>query len=199
MNIANEETINCETFHNHIRAYIDDELPVNIRITFMEHAGKCLSCEQDLREMESVKKLLAGLQHFDVLPEFNFRLKSSIRRELQRSRNPLYPARLFLSEHFYKVLVIPACALAIILGVMYYHAAPVGEITKQEPVEYMSTAPAKEMVDLAAEQDESSVEEVNYILETLTSTDAERGIFLGEEVETIQTLPVNDNLSLVSF
>jgi len=199
LNIANEETFSCEMFHDHIRAYIDDELPVNIRVTFMEHAGKCLGCGQDLRDMESVKKLFARMQRFNVSPEFDFRLKSSIRRELQRSRNPLYPVRLFLSEHIYKVLLVPTCALAIILGVMYYHVAPVGEITKQEPVEYTSTAPAKEIVDLAAEQDDSSIEEVNYILETLTSTDAERGIFLGEEVETIQSSPVNNNLSLVSF
>ena len=49
------------------------------------------------------------------------------------------------------------------------------------------------------ENENSSVEEVNYVLEIIKPTDMERRVFLHEPDGTVQSIPINNDLTLVSF
>ena len=93
MKNANEVSMTCSTFKDNMRAFIDDELPVNIQSVFLKHSSECTSCNRDLRMMQNVKKALSNLERVSVSPEFDFRMKSSIRREYELLRNPFYVFR----------------------------------------------------------------------------------------------------------
>lgn len=190
--------LTCLLFKDNIRVFIDDEFPVNQKSSFLEHAEKCNDCNKDLLTMQRIKKELANFKPLKVSPEFDFRIKSSIRREYDLLRNPYYSFKIFIQENAAKLLFVPASVVILIFSVMLYNSN-----TEQNspilPAEITSLIDAREGVDLTSNQDNSRIEEVNYVLETVKSTDADRGIFHVNPDGTFTTSMTDNNVTLISF
>jgi len=194
---ANEFT--CSMFGENLRAFIDNELPINQRSAFLDHASKCNKCNRELLYMQHVKKELAGLRRVTVSPEFDFKMKSLVRHEHEKLRSSLYSFRLFISENSNKFIVAPVFALLILVGMVFYNNSNNRETTTILPDVVTSLINAENGVEIIPENNNSSVEEVNYVLETVKPTDMERRIFLHEPDGTVQSIPINNDLTLVSF
>ena len=199
MKIVNENHFTCSMFRKNLRAFIDNELPVNIKTVFLEHASVCSSCNHYLLEMQSLKKELANLKHFSVSHEFDFRMRSCIRSEYEKLRNPLYSLKIFVYENFSKFIAVPACVALIIFGIVLYNdsnerqtAAVLNDIVS-------SAIDSHNGVELIPQNESSFVEEVNYVLETVKPSEVESGIFLNEPEGTVPTSPNPNELTLISF
>ena len=199
MKSANEVSMKCSTFKENIRAFIDDELPVNIRSAFLKHSSECTSCNHELQMMQHVKKTLLNLKRVSVSPEFDFRMKSSIRREYELIRNPFYVFKVIIFENMYKFMMVPAVAVVVVASIIIYTNHAKLQMTPMLPVEVISQIDARDSFELGFEDENTDVDEVRYILETVKPLDGERGIFLNEPDYTIHTDSVNDNLTLVGF
>jgi len=194
---ANECT--CSMFYENIRAFIDDELPINQKSVFLDHASKCTKCNRELLYMQYVKRELAALRRVTISPEFDFKMKSLIRREHENLRNPLYSLKLFMNENLGKFIAAPAFAILILVGIIFYNNSNSRETTPILPGVVTAQINAENGVELIPENENSSVEEVNYVLEIIKPTDMERRIFLHEPDGTVQSIPINNDLTLVSF
>ena len=199
MRNANEVSFNCTMFKKNIRAFIDDELPVNEQSVFLNHASECHSCDIELLMMQKVKKILSNLERVSISPEFDFRMKSSLRREYERLRNPLHVAKIFITENMFKLIAAPAVGMLIILCVILYSNYNKSQIITELPVEVTSYIDAQKGIELIGDEDNSYVDEVNYILETVRPLDVEQEIFLNEPDNTVHTVSMNNNLTFISF
>ena len=199
MKNANEVSLTCSIFKENIRAFIDDELPVNIQSAFLKHSSECASCNHELCMMQEVKKALANLEHVSVSPEFDFRMKSSIRREYELLRNPFYVFKIIIFENIKKFITVPAVAVLVIAGIFFYTNYGKNQMMPVLPVEVISQIDDRDSVELGFEDENADVDEVRYVLETVKPLDDERGIFLNEPDYTIHTDSVNENLTLVGF
>ena len=149
--------------------------------------------------MKSIKQELENTKHLTVSSEFDFRMRSSIRREQENLRNPFYSFKLFFSENANMFFVAPIFAIILVMSIIFYNNSDKGEITTTLPAEVKSQIDNRESVDLVSDQVNSRVEEVHYVLDTVKHTDAEKGIFTINVDGTVQTLPVNNNITLISF
>ena len=199
MKNANEVSTTCSMFKDNMRAFIDDELPVNIQSVFLKHSSECTSCNHELRMMQNVKKALSNLEHVSVSPEFDFRMKSSIRREYELLRNPFYVFKIIIFENIKKFITVPAVAVLVIAGIFFYTNYGKNQMMPVLPVEVISQIDDRDSVELGFEDENADVDEVRYVLETVKPLDDERGIFLNEPDYTIHTDSVNENLTLVGF
>ncbi len=199
MKNANEVSMTCSMFKDNLRAFIDEELPVNMQSVFLKHSYECTSCERDLRMMQNIKKDLSNLKRVSVSPEFDFRMKSSIRREYEFLRNPLYVFKIIILENINKFITVPAIAALLIAGTFYYTNHGNNKMMPVLPVEVISQIDNRESVTLDFEDKNDDVDEVRYVLETVKHLDGERGIFQNEPDYTIHTDSVNDNLTTVGF
>jgi len=196
---ANENNFTCSMFRKNLRAFIDNELPVNIKSVFLEHASKCSSCNLDLNELQNLKKKLAYLKRFTLSPEFDFRMKSYIRREHEKLRNPLYSFKIFVYENFSKFIAVPACAALIIFGIVFYNNSNERQTVPVLNDIVSSAIDSQNGVELIPQNESSFVEEVNYVLETVKPSDVERGIFLNEPEGTVRSSINPNDLTLISF
>ena len=152
-----------------------------------------------MQDMVALKRGLTNLPCFPVSHEFDFRMKSSIQREYENFRNPLYPVKLFFGENLGKVLAVPAFALIIIAGVVFYNSTNIQQMPQVLPYEVTSQLDTQEGIELVPHDEEPFVEEVNYVLETVKPTDIERGLFLYESDGAINAAQVNNDLTLISY
>lgn len=186
-------------FKENIRAFIDNELPVNQKSIFLDHDSRCYECNLELLGMQRVKKELTSLRRVTVSPGFDFIIKSLIQREHENLRNPLYSLKLFMSENLGKFIVVPAFAILIMMGMVFYNNSNNSQMTPVLPAVVTSLINAEKGVELIPENENSSVEEVNYVLETVKPTDMELRIFLHEPDGTVKSIPINNDLTLVNF
>lgn len=143
--------------------FVDGELPEALRGAVLSHADLCPQCRKELREIERVRKLSAGLPPVTVSPEFDFRLKASLRMEAARLRSPLYRMRLFLRENLLSAVAVPA-VIALFLGGMVYYQSP---LRHAAPVIAGRMAPAAESGQNTAEAPPAEAVDVEYVLESL--------------------------------
>lgn len=175
MKIANEE-FTCKIFREHIRAYLDGELTENIKTYFLDHASQCAACNNTLKDMKRVLKVLSSLKPVTTTPEFDFQLKAKIRLEEVRLRVPLYRFKLFFNENVRYFLAVPALALVIFAAVFFY-------TDNRNPENMLSVADSQGGVALISEAENNADEIVYiyYVLETVQPTDNESGIFLNNQ------------------
>jgi len=186
-------------FYENIRAFIDDELPINQKSVFLDHASKCTKCNLELLHMQYVKRELAALRHVTISPEFDFKMKSLIQREHENLRSPLYSLKLLMNENLGKFIAAPAFAILILVGMIFYYNSNSRETTPILPGVVTAQINAENGVELIPKNENSSVEEVNYVLEIIKPTDMERRVFLHEPDGTVQSIPINNDLTHVSF
>jgi anti-sigma factor RsiW len=117
------DAVSCSLFRKLIMDYIDNELSDKVRSDFLTHSVSCPACCKELKELQYVKKALAGLPPATVSSEFDFRLKSSLRMEEARLRNPIYRMKLYLKENMASLVGVPVAA-ALLLGGMLLHNGP---------------------------------------------------------------------------
>ena len=185
-------------FQDNIRAFIDSELPVNKKSIFLEHASICRKCGHDLSIMQSIKQELSNIKPLTVSSEFDFRMRSSIRREYENQRNPFYSFTIFFRENANMFFVAPVFAIILVMSIILFNSNK-GEITPSLPAEVELQIDNRESVDLVSDQVNSRVEEVHYVLDTVKHTDVEKGIFTINVDGKVQPLPVNNNVTLISF
>jgi len=195
---ANGHSLTCSAFKENIRAYVDEELPVNIRSAFLEHASQCEICALELKEMQNVRKMIARLRRIMVSPEYDFRLKLSIRREYENLRNPFYVFKLFISENLFKLLALPAIGVAVALSVMSYNYIDRNEINHISSYEISTQINAQNGVELVSGNEDSSIGEEKYILETVKPLDVERGVFLNDRINSFQNVS-SSNVVFVTY
>ena len=102
--------------------FIDDELSEKVRSDFLAHSVLCPACRKELKEIQYVKKALAGLPPATVSSEFDFRLKASISLEAARLRSPIYRMKLFLKENMASVIGVPTAAALLLGGMLLYNS-----------------------------------------------------------------------------
>jgi len=190
--------MDCKTFHENLRAFIDNELPVNLYSAFIRHDSDCSACHRDLVSLQKIKNSLAGLRRLSLSPEFDFRMKSSIRREYELLRNPFYIFRLFFFDNLTKFIMVPAFALVLIIGaVLYlsYHdrsGLPPGVVSYLESRESVVLGPDDERID---------VDEVRYVLKSVKPFEFVRDERDSDSVrqDSDSSQPVDNSLTLISF
>jgi len=174
--------------------FIDGELHDSLRADFLSHAASCPSCRKDLRELHSVRNALANLPRAEVMPEFDFRLKASIRLESTRLGSPLYRLRLFLRENMTSVIGVPAAAALFLAAALLYTGFP-GNVgtpvhsTRQPQTEMLarpSFAPA-----------ETLFADVHYVLESVELSEEELNNLSGNR--SGEDSPDTHTISLLSF
>ena len=126
-------------------------------------------------------------------------MKSSLRREYESLRNPLHVAKIFITENMFKFIAAPAVGMLIILCVILYSNYNKSQIITELPVEVTSYIDAQKGIELIGDENNSYVDEVNYILETVRPLDVEQKIFLNEPDNTVHTVSMNNNLTFISF
>lgn len=196
--MKSDNEFNCTMFRDNLRAFIDDELAVNKETIFIGHASNCQACNIELHKMQYVKRCLANLERVTASSEFDFRLKSGIRREYENLRNPLYSFKLFINENLVKLFAVPAFAVIVLVGMILYNNGNGLEKATLLPQEVTSQLDLREGVDLVPLNEDSVVEEVKYVLETVKQGDVERGIFLPESEGTVHSAS-KDELTLISY
>ena len=176
LNTANEFT--CSMFDDHLRAFIDDELPVNIRALFTDHASKCAACAKKLRDMENVCSQLAHLPRMTVTPEFDFAVKLCIRREHENLQKPLYSFMMAIRENSSRLIMIPAAAIVLIVAAVFYRNMPAVPVDAGLPAEVVMQLQNGTSVDLVPDAGSEVIDEVHYVLEKASPGDLERGLIL---------------------
>ena len=197
--MKSDKDFTCSMFQENLRAFVDNELPVNVKSVFLEHASKCPSCNLDMQTMVALKRGLANLPRFAVSHEFDFKMRSSIQREYENFRNPLYQVKLFFRENLGKVLAVPAFALIMVAGIVLFNTTTIQRIPQMLPYEVTSQLDSQESIELVPHDEEPFVEEVYYVMETVKPTDIERGLFLHESDGAVNAAHVNNDFTLISF
>jgi anti-sigma factor RsiW len=183
-------------FQEHLRTFIDDELPVTTRTLFIEHSMLCPRCAANLREQQFICERLASLQRVTVSPEFDFAMKLRIRREHESLQKPWYVLKRTIVDNAIRFISIPAAAMFIVASVfLYLHTTPGTPVSSLPPdvARELSTGAG---VELVTTPDDNHVEEVNYVLEKATTVDIERGIIMSGDTG-IHT--ESQNITLISF
>ena len=165
-------------FDDHLRAFIDDELPVNVRSLFIDHAEECARCAKKLRDMETVCAQLAGLSRVAVSPEFDFSMKLRIRRERVNLQKPWYPLLAAIREQYARLILLPAAAVLLAAGFTFYQNLPSGPMHMGLPQEVVQQLQRGVSVDLASDVEGEQVDEINYVLEKASPGEIEQGIML---------------------
>lgn len=200
MNIANENSFSCSQFRKNLQAFIDNELPVNIKSLFLEHVKKCPICMSALKEMQALKNRLSGLDRISVTPEFDFRLKSSLRQEHEKKHAPGYSARILNFPNMSKFLMLTAGAAVIVAGFAFmYSNSNDAQISPDLPDVVRTHVDSFEGVEMIPDTSGSSVGEVNFVLESVKPSEVEKGIFQ-ENPDGSLTIPdKTENMTLISY
>ncbi|MFC1538805.1 anti-sigma factor family protein [Candidatus Latescibacterota bacterium] len=196
MKIANENYFTCSQFKMNLRAFIDNELPVNNKTLFLEHASKCPDCNTALKEMQSLKKMLFNLKRYSVTPEFDFRLKSSLRLAHERKYFSWNSLRFINYDNMSKLLAVSACAAAIVLGIMFINKGGNNQVTPGLPDIVETHVDSYNGVELIPDSNGFSIEEINFVLETIKPSDVEKGIF---QENPDGSLSIPENMTLISY
>ena len=200
MNIANENSFTCSQFRKNLRAFIDNELPVNIKALFLEHVAKCPICNRALKEMQSLKKRLTSLDRISVTPEFDFRLKSSLRQEHEKKHSPGFSGRMLNFPNMSKFLMMTAGAAVIVAGFAFmYNNSDDAHISQALPEVVRTHVDSYEGVEMVPESDGSSIDEVNFVLETVKPSDVEKGIFQENPDGSVTIPEKTNNMTLISY
>ena len=194
MKIANEDSFNCKDFREQIRAFLDNELSVDIKTKFLNHRSQCTECHNTLKDTGKVVNILSNLRTITTTPEFDFQLKARIRMEDLRLRNPLYLAKLYFNENIRYFLAVPAVALIIFTAALFYS-------DYHNPEKMLSETDSQGGIDLINEI-ESNADEIVYIyyvLDTVQPTDHELGIFLENQQSVNNQQSAVKPVNLISF
>ena len=109
-----------------------------------------------------MKESLAALNRPEVSPEFDFRLKASIRMESTRLRSPFYRVRLMFRENMVSIAIIPAAAVLILAAFLYTGLPGLFRSPVKDPF-----APRMELYSRASlAPAESLSTDVHYMLES---------------------------------
>ena len=154
--------MNCQDFENKISGFIDGELPENEMKSFREHLASCEHCSQLLSELQSVDKMLVGME--ELLPDeaywagFDARLKDKI--EETAEKRPwwnFYPLiRRHLGWALIAVVVVMIAVMPILRETLFS--------TKIQPATEKISAPVKQGAEMEkkhaepAEESESKTE-----------------------------------------
>ncbi len=190
--------MSCHQFKESIRAFIDQELPINERADFLKHAELCTECRKELHSMQFVTDQLKRLKKISVSPEFDFRIKNCIRREHERLRNPLYSAKIFLRENMLPFIALPAVAASLIVGFFVYSNLNT-PVSSGPPQSVMLQLESREGADLISDEDPLDVQDVQFVLDTVTPQDLRKGLFLIEGGSVIPVEHKTADLTLVNF
>lgn len=144
--------------------YVDDELSEKVRSDFLAHSVSCPACRKELKEIQYVRKALAGLPPVTVSSEFDFRLKASLRMENARLRSPMYRLKLFLKGNMAPVVGAPVAATLLVGGILLYNGSAPGVRPEMQTVQ--QTPVVQEPVQTSA-ADGSSAEDVHYVLDSV--------------------------------
>ena len=202
MKNANDFSMDCNAFHMHLRAFIDDELPVNLHSDFIRHADACNECRQDMQALRKLQKSLAGMRRVEVSTGFDFRMKSSIRREYDLLRNPMYKFKLFFFDNFARFMMVPAFALVLATGMVLYRSYTVHNHVTDLPAAVVSHLESQESVMLGPNEEWIDVDEVRYVLESVQTNEtvsADSQSSPSDRTTALPAPPAEDTLTLVSF
>lgn len=161
------DVLSCSAFRERISYFIDGELDTGAHARFLEHAAVCQHCNQLLQDIRSIRYRLQSRKMLEVSPEFDFRLKSVIRREARLLQSPAYRARIAFRENILHVFAIPAAA-AVVIGLAF---SPI-ELYMNPGSPVTATTPAETVTDAA--------QDVNYVLDTVDEETVNQGIFLND-------------------
>ncbi len=199
MKIANENSFTCSQFKKNLRAFIDNELPVNIKSLFLEHASVCPICNRALAEMRLLKKRLMNLERVSVTPEFDFRLKSMLRKENQKKRSSALTKTIFPLQDRSRILMVSAAAAVLITAFTFIYTAGNKNMQPAIPEVVQTHLDSYDGVEIVPESNGASIDEVNYVLETVKKSDVEKGIFQENPDKSETVLEKTENMILISY
>ncbi|MCF7805771.1 MAG: zf-HC2 domain-containing protein [Candidatus Marinimicrobia bacterium] len=77
--------MNCYDYESHLSAFVDGDMPSQLRKEFLQHKSNCPQCEEQLREFKRALNSLQSLPKKRVAPNFNQKLYARIKQEEQSS------------------------------------------------------------------------------------------------------------------
>jgi hypothetical protein len=191
---ANGVPFTCVTFQETIQEYVDDELSGETAIAFLNHSVMCESCHAKLHDMLRLKITLSTISPVTISSTFDSRLRERIYREEIRLQSPWYRFSLSLQANT-RPLIAMAFIIFFVTAMIFFArysfnyqnvSSVVLELKNkfhpnvEEPIEH---------------------ETVNYILDSVKSSEVESGIFLHElaPLKPDRDRVTNQHLRLVSF
>lgn len=82
--------INCTNFNENICAYLDNELSIEERLSFEEHAKDCRECKRELEEMTRIIGLCTSLPQYELPDGFQEELHEKLEAVAGRPESPAY-------------------------------------------------------------------------------------------------------------
>lgn len=156
--------VSCSLFRKLIMDFIDGELSEKVRPDFLAHSLSCPECRKELKELQYVKKVLAGCAPVSVSSEFDFRLKASLRLEEVRLRSPMYRLSLFLRDNVVSVVGTPVAAAVLLGGVLLYN----GPFQAEHPgMQSARKAPVAQEWVRNSTINGSPAEDIHYVLDSV--------------------------------
>ena len=197
MKTAHDCTEGCSHFKQLIHAYIDNEIAEIERFRLLKHASTCSDCKTEMIELQGIRKMLGGLAENCVKSEFDFKLKSCLHKEQLKMRNPLYRMQLYVSDNAVSFISIPVVAAVVVTAIMVQTTFQNGPSVTSVVANNSSSNPSTELhLQLPPE---SSEESVQYVLDSMNSQEADKGIFLETSINRSPASSTANTATLVHF
>ncbi|MFC1541459.1 hypothetical protein ACFL50_03305 [Candidatus Latescibacterota bacterium] len=98
-----------------------------------------------------------------------------------------------------KLLAVSTCAAAIVLGIMFINKGDNNQVTPGLPDIVETHVDSYGGVELIPDNNDSSIEEINYVLETIKTSDVEKGIFQETPDGSLNITEKTNNMNLISY
>lgn len=140
-----------------------------------------------------------SLERVSVTPEFDFRLKSMLRKEHQKKRLPVLSKTILSFPDMSRVFMVTAAAAVLIAAFTFVYTA--GDKTKQPALpDIVSThLDSYEGVEMVPESIGASIEEINFVLDSVKKSDVEEGLFQENPDGSVTVPEETDNMMLISY
>ena len=107
--------MNCYEFENHISEYIDGELKMGVRKSFMDHKLECILCKEKLADITSMLKEMPGIVKMKTSEDFLNKLNDKIESYENRSTFKIHD---FFGFDYVSTIGI-AASMVLILSASY--------------------------------------------------------------------------------
>ena len=173
----------CKDCHKWMSDYLDGTLDGAAKRDFDEHLKACPACENQVHDMQSLRRTLSHLRPIRPSSHFHFALRARLLQELARRRRLQRGFRSWVS-YGRPILIIVASAFLIVLSV---------RLSRHEPAEDIS--PSDRIV-------------THYVLERISPSDRNASSFDNSDFkvhfmasDTLSTAvqPVSTQIRTVSF
>ena len=120
--------MDCRTVHDHLSAYLDRVLPLQIWERLDTHMRRCARCRREFTQLQTVTAWVRNLPRIEPSPTFCQQVCQRLERLPHRS-----PARLLRRLTGALPLQVAAALVVTVSAALVWHLAPIGQRQVQPP------------------------------------------------------------------